>query len=219
MRTNLYPLRWIIAAVIVLPILASSQIKLARLQVGGYSGSLPVTQIEGKNYVEIQALAQLVGGSLTFAGSRVTFTLPGGALPGAEAREEKGLSRDFLRAANEEISTIREWHTVLATAVENQFAVTPEVLGPYEALAAKNLRLAQVAATTEEDESASQMVADHYQQMKQLSDKYLAQRAAANYINADALNNDSLNQNVVACGHALGAMIAARQFTPDASCR
>jgi len=219
MRTIKCPLRWIIAAVIVLPILAASQIKLARLQVSGYSGSLPVTQIEGKNYVEINALAQLVGGSLTFAGSRVTFTLPGGALPGAEAQAKKGLTGDFLRAANEEISTIREWHSVLAIAVENQFAVTPEVLGPYEAQAAKNLRLAQVAATTEDDESASQMVADHFQQMKQLSDKYLAQRAAANYINADALNNDSLNQNVVDCGHALGAMIAARRFTPDSSCR
>jgi len=219
MRTNLCPLRWIATAVIVLPILASSQIKLDRLQVSGYSGSVPVTRIEGKNYVEIQALAQLLGGSLTFAGSRVTFTLPGGALPEAEAQAKEGLSRDFLRAANEEISTIREWHSVLATAVENQFAVTPEVLGPYEAQAAKNLRLAQVAAITEDDESASQMVVDHFQQMKQLSDKYLAQRAAANYINADALNNDSLNQNVVACGRALGAMIAARQFTPDASCQ
>jgi hypothetical protein len=219
MRIKTRPVRWIVTAVIVLPALVFSQAILDRLQVGGYPGSLPVTHFEGRNYVEIEALAQLVGGSLTFTGSKVVFTFPGGALPEAEARAKKGLSSDFLRAANEEISTIREWHSVLVTAVENQFPVVPEVLGPYEAQAAKNLRLAQVAATTEDDQSASQMVADHYQQMKQLSDKYLAQRAAANYINADALNNDSLNQNVIACGHALGAMIAARQFTSDASCQ
>lgn len=219
MATNKRPLGWIITAVIVLPILASSQAKLERLQVAGFPGSIPVIQVDGKNYVEIDSLAQLVGGSLTFAASQVTFTLPGGTLPEAQSKAKKGLSGDFLRAANEEISTIREWHSVLATAVENQFPVTPQVLGPYEAQATKDLRLVQVAATTEDDQSASQLVADHYQQMKQLSDKYLAQRAAANYINADALNSDTLNQNVIACGRALGAMIAARQFTPDANCR
>jgi hypothetical protein len=124
-----------------------------------------------------------------------------------------------LRAGIEGMSTLREWHSALATAIENQFPVTREVLGPYEAAATRNLRLAQVAATTDADQKAAQLLTNEYQKMKQLSEYYLAKRAAATYINADALTNDALNQSVIACGRSLGAMAASGQFKDDGTCR
>jgi hypothetical protein len=208
---------WIVALAIIVPAAAMSERKIQQLTVSGYKGSIPITQINQKNYVEIEALAQLVSGSLSFHGNQMTLTLTGNEAE--NAAEKVGLSRDFLRAGIEEMSTIREWHSALATAIENQYPVTPLVLGPYEAAATKNLRLAQVAATTDADQKAAQSLTNEHQKMKQLSDSYLAQRAAATYIGADALTNDTLNQSVIACGRALGAMAASGQFTDDTACR
>ncbi len=218
MKENMRTVLFIVALTLIVPLIARSQAKIQKLAVSGYEGSVPVMQIEGRNYVEIESLVQLVSGSLSFSGNQITLTLP--ASSGNEAAVTKaGLSADFLRTGIEEISTIREWHSALALAIENQFPVTNIVLGPYETQATKNLRLAQVAAATEMDQRAAQMIANEYQKMKQLSDNYLAQRGAANYINANALTNDPLDQSVIACGRSLGAMVAGGQFIDDANCR
>jgi hypothetical protein len=208
---------WIVVLAMIVPILVMSQGKLQELAVSGHTGSIPLTQINGKNYVEVEALAQLVNGSLTFHGNQMTLSLTGNQAVSAEAKV--GLSRDFLRAGIEQLSTIREWHSALASAIENQFPVTREVLGPYEAAATKNLRLAQVAATTDVDQKAAQLITNEYQKMKQLSDSFLAKRAAATYIDAAALTDDTLNQSLIACGRSLGAMAASGQFTDDGTCR
>jgi hypothetical protein len=208
---------WIVALAVIVPVLAMSQAKIQKLAVSGHTGSIPVTQINGKNYVEIEALAQLVSGTLSFRGAQMTLSLTAREAPPPE--EKVGLSKDFLRAAIEELSTIREWHSALTTGIENQFPVTREVLGPYEIAASKNLHLAQVAATTDADQKASQLIANQFQKMKQLSDSFLEKRAAATYIDADALTNDTLDQSLIACGRSLGAMAASGQFTDDGTCR
>jgi hypothetical protein len=208
---------WVVALAIIVPVVAMSQGKILRLGVSGHTGSIPVTQISGRNYVEIEALAQLVSGSLSFHGTQMSLSLT--SSEGAGAEERVGLSRDFLRAAIEEMSTIREWHSALTTGIENQFPVTREVLGPYEISAAKNLHLAQVAATTGADQKAAQLITSEYQKMKQLSDSFLALRAAATYIAANALSNNALDQSLIACGRSLGAMAASGQFTDEDACR
>jgi hypothetical protein len=38
------------------------------------------------------------------------------------------------------------------------------------------------------------------------------------YISPDGLENDSLNQRIMSCGHSLGAMAASGQFVDDGSC-
>ena len=214
-----FRLRWIVAVPILLCALALSQAKLAELLLSGKPGSIPVLQVNGKNYVEIDALAQLSGGTLSFHGKQVTLTLT--PTPAGEQAEESktSLSRGFLRAAIEQMSTIREWHTVLATAIENQFPVTPVVIGPYQERAATNLHLALAAASTDADHSAAQLIDNEYRKMKSLSDSYLAQRAAATYINASALDNDPANQGFAACAQAVGAMIGSGQYSDTAACR
>ena len=54
--------------------------------------------------------------------------------------------------------------------------------------------------------------------MKQLSDKYIAQRANGEDIPPDALEDDSLDQNLIACWKSLGAMAAGGQFVDDGTC-
>lgn len=219
MKENMRAGLFIVALVLIVPMIARSQAKIQKLLVSGFPGSVPVIRVDGRNYVEIESLVQLVSGSLSFSGNQITLTLPGPvqAEPPAPATKA-GLSRDFLRAGIEEFSTIREWHSALAFAIENQLAVTRLVLGPYETLATKNLHLAQVAATTEVDQRAAQMITNEYQKMKQLSDRYLALREAANYIDADALTNDPLDQSIMTCAKYLATVASGGEFD-DAPCR
>ena len=49
-------------AIMIVPAMALSQEHIA----AGYTGQVPVRQIHGKNHVEVEALARLTNGSLSF---------------------------------------------------------------------------------------------------------------------------------------------------------
>jgi hypothetical protein len=216
-----------LAVVMIASIGAISQEQSRTLVVSGHAGSVPVTQSNGRSYVDLEALAQVVNGALSFNGNQITLTLSpaGGTAMSAQsptAAASSGtnnqFSKAFLQAGIEEMSTIREWHSTLTSAIENQYPFTQVGLSRYQAQASTNLRLMQAAATTDADQNAAQLVANEYQKMKQLSDKYLAKRENMNYISPDALTNDSLNQSIMACGKSLGAMAASGQFVDDGTC-
>jgi hypothetical protein len=54
--------------------------------------------------------------------------------------------------------------------------------------------------------------------MQKLSNKVLAARKDMNYISADALKDDPLNQQVLSCARSLAAMASSGQFQDDGSC-
>jgi hypothetical protein len=116
------------------------------------------------------------------------------------------------------MSTLREWHTALETAIQNGIPLSAGLLAPYRAQATTNLRFASVAVSTSSDRSAYQLLNSEYQNMAKLSDKYVNLRTSLTYIAPDALQNDDLNKRIIACGHSLGAMAAAGQFSDDGSC-
>ena len=177
-----------------------------------------VMQMNGRSYVEMEALAHAVQGTLSFRGNRVELTLPGAGASAPASSSNQGFSKGFLRAGIEFMGTLREWHTALASAIQNSFPLGADWLGPYRTRASDSLRLALVAASTDADHNAYQLLSNEFQNMSQLSDKYLAQRANLSYIAPDALDNDDLNQRIVACGHALGSMAGSGQFVDDPSC-
>jgi hypothetical protein len=195
------------------------------LVLSGYQGTVPVMQMNGKNYVSVEALARVTNGSMSFNGNQIVLTLPGGGggAPSASSAapttsQGSVFSKEFLTAAIEEMSTLREWHSALASAIENGFPITKELLQPYQMQASTNLRLAQAATSTPSDQSAAQLISNAYQKMKQLSDKYLAKRANLDFVSPNALKNDDLNQSLIACGKSLGAMAASGQFVDDGTC-
>lgn len=42
----------------------------------GQPGRAPVIQLHGRSYVDVEALARLTNGSLSFKGDQITLTLP-----------------------------------------------------------------------------------------------------------------------------------------------
>lgn len=205
------------------------------LVLNGDSTDVPVIFVGGHPYVGLEALANALNGSMSSSGAMVALSLPVGsanrapsaatasAAPAPAATQaapsNPGFSREFLNAGIEQMSTLREWHTALQTAIQNGIPLSEGLLQPYRAQATSNLRLANVAINTTADRNAYQLLNNVYVNMGKLSDKYVNMRANMTYIAPNALQNDDLNQRVMSCGRFLGAMAASGQFSDDGSCR
>jgi hypothetical protein len=193
-----------------------------------------VVYMNSQPYVDLQALAKSLGGSVSSSGVMVALSIPMGSqnpTPSAttatpvpqtasanSAPPAAGFSKGFLDAGIEEMSTLREWHTALKTAIQNGIPLSAELMQPYRAQATSNLRLVSVAASTQADHSAYQLLNNVFQNMGRLSDRYVNMRANMTYIAPDALQNDDLNQRIITCGRFLGSMAASGQFSDDGSC-
>jgi hypothetical protein len=192
------------------------------LVIGGYSGQAPVTQINGRSYVAVDALAALVNGSLGYQGSQIILTLPvapsAGRVSPANQPANPGFSKDFLNAAIETMSDIREWRSVLLNAVENGQPVTDAWVANYRAQAAKSIRLTSVAATTESDRNALQLLSKEFDHMQELSNKILTARKNLNYITPSIVKKDPLDQKILNCARSLAAMVASGEFQDNGSC-
>ncbi len=197
------------------------------LNVNGQSGSAKVVQINGHSFVDVDALARIGNGSIAYQGNQITLNLPGGGgvAPAATATEvssprqpNTGFSKNFMTSGIEFMSEIREWRNTLANAIANGFPLSEELFAPYRGQAATSLRLAKVAASTQGDQSAAQLLGNEFNNMNNLTNKYLAKRANLDFISPDALSNDGIYQNVLTCARALAAMATANQFMDDGSC-
>jgi len=213
-----------------LPFVSSSQAGQAKqtLVVSGQPGEVALVQIEGRSYVDVEALARQANGSLSFRGNQTVLTLPTCPTSAAAAASAPtpdapppapGFSKNFLRAGIEEMSVIREWRSAVVNAIQRGLPVTDDWVAGLRGNAMQNLRLASVAANTDDDRSAFQLLTNEFNFMKQLSDQLVAAGKSMSYISPDDLSNNPLNQKIVTCGRSLGAMAANGQFSDDGSCQ
>ena len=186
--------------------------------VAGHSAEIPVTEMGGRSYVEIEALARLANGSLGFRGNQIVLTLPP-SNANTSTTAAPGFTKEFLRAGIEQMSVIREWRSALISAVQRGFPITDDWMKSFSDRAQHNLRLVSLAASTESDKNAFQLLTNEFNNMKHLSDRFLDANKSRTYTRSDALENDPLDQRILNCGHALAAMAATGQFLDDGSCR
>ena len=182
-----------------------------------------VVQQNGRSYVDLEGLARATNASLSLNGNQMTLTLPGASASPAQQvapapPANHGFSRDFLRTAIEGAASIREWHSALASAIQNGYPISADAFEPFRAQATTAMHLVSVAATTSSDQSAAQLLNNLLANVGKLSDKYVGMRANLTYIDPKALRNDSLDQRIIACGHSLSSMAGTGQFADDGSC-
>lgn len=191
------------------------------LVVTGQPGQAPVLQVNGRSYVDVEALARLTNGSLGFKANQIILTLPASTAtttPPANPSSSSGFSKEFLKAGIEEMTVIREWRGALTNAVRNGYPVTDEFMANYRDQASTNLRLASVAASTDSDHNAFQLLSKEFDNMEKLSNKILAGRQNMNYLSPDALKDDPLDHQILNCARSLASMAASGQFQDDGSC-
>lgn len=221
---------WIgLALVLIVPsaMLGQSGAHSLTLNLNGQQSQVPITQMNGRSFVDIEALARAANGTISFQGSHTVLTVPGGtntASSSAPSTDQSappvnvGFSKDFMRAAIEAMSVVREWRSVLTNGVANGYPVKDLGLANYRVAAQQSLRLASVAASTDSDRNAFQLMSNEYQNMKNLSDKILASAQNLNYIAPDAVSSDPLDQQIITCARSLAAMASSGQFIDDGSC-
>jgi hypothetical protein len=211
------------AALLMLPANGNAQTppKASILTIAGRPGEAPLLHIDGKSYVEIETLALLTQGSLSFKTNRTILTLPPSQAEAPEAAPpvKQGFSAAFIQAGIEEMSLIREWRIAIVNAVESNSPVSVEWVAGRQRLADKNLALTSAAASTDDDRSAYPLLTAEFGNMQKLSEAYLAMRQRAAFISPDTFNNSSLEEQVLSCARGFVAMAESHEFQDQPACR
>jgi hypothetical protein len=190
----------------------------------GHPGELPVLETGGRSYVDIEALTRLANGTLNFRGNQIVLTLPTGGASAPPTNSEtdhpgvSGFSKDFLKAGLEEMAVIREWRSALINAIRQGHPVTEDWVGTFRAQAQQNLRLVSLAASTDTDRNALQLLNNEFNNMKKLSNRFVEANKSRTYISPNAWESDPLDQKILNCAHSLAAMASNNQFVDDGSC-
>ena len=78
------------------------------LSVNGRTADVGVVLVAGRSYVDIESLAQAIGGSVSLGPNRIALTIPGP--PASPARQtDEGMLKDFQRIAVFTLAEMREW--------------------------------------------------------------------------------------------------------------
>ena len=118
MRGNAIRKLMMLVAVLMLPLLVLVAQETSALLVEGQHGQARVIQVQGKNYVEVEGLARITGGSMHFVGNQIVLTLPESGDTPSQVAPLVGLSKPFLSAGIETMREIFEWHAALKTGIE-----------------------------------------------------------------------------------------------------
>jgi hypothetical protein len=213
-----------LVAILLLPLMVLLAEETSPLLIEGPQGQARVIHLKGKNYVEIDELARITGGSLRFMGNEIILVLPGSGDASSQTIQPTpappvGLTRPFLNAGIEAVREILEWNAALKTAIAWDCPLSDESFGNFSRQVQSSLKHAEAAASTDTDQKAVPLLTDEFNNMRALTDKYLKMTAHRDYIAPDSLNNDPLEQKVLTCWRSLDSMASSGQFVDDGSCQ
>ena len=203
---------------VALPLLAFAQAahRQRTVVINGQSGEAPVIESGGHTYIDLETLARIANGSVAFHSDRIVLTLPASS---DEQPAASAFSKEFMKAAIEQVSVIREWRNSLRNAVERSYPITDDWISAYRSQASDALRRATVEVSTDADESALQSLTNEFNNMNSLASKYLETSNAREYIRPDSIKDDVVYQRLLTCARSLTSMISTSQFVDDASCQ
>jgi len=226
MRRNAIRSLMMLVAILLLPLLVLVAQETSTLLIEGQQGQARVIQVQGKNYVEVEGLARITGGSLRFAGNQLTLTLPssGNTVPQTEQSASApqgavGFSRPFLSVGIESMREILEWHAALKTGIERGYPLSDVWFGNFRRQIQSSLKQAEAAASTDMDHRALPLLTNEFNTIDALTDKYLKIVVSRDYLAPDSLNSDPLDQELLTCWQSLTSTASSNQFVDDGSCQ
>lgn len=225
--------RWVSSKLLVLlvtPALAvgQGQQQSTTLSVNGKSGQVPVIQTSGRTYVDVEALARLANGSISFSDNGIALTIPSShsnapaAAEAPPASDDPSLSRGFMKAGIEEIALLREWGAAVAYAIQNGYPIQAAWAANYQQKAAQGASMAEVAATTGGDKNALQLLTNEYHGVRDWSNRLVDasknMNTAKYSMSPGALREDPQSQKLISCWQFLSSMLSSGSFQDDDSC-
>lgn len=224
MRRNAIRISVVLVTSLLIPLLALVAEQTSSLLMDGPQGQAKVIQVQGKNYVQVDELARITGGSLRFVGNQIILSLPGSGDTSAHPEKSVpqvtvGLSKPFLTAGIETMREILEWHAALKTGIERGYPLSDVWFGNYRRQIQSSLKQTEAAASTDLDQKALPLLTNEFNTMNALTDKYLNITVSRDYLAPDSLNNDPLDQKLLTCWQSLASMASANQVVDDGSCQ
>src|SRR6478672_9461753 len=100
---------------------SQSKYEQRRLEVNGHTGQAMVYQIDGKSYVDLESLARIANGSLSFRGDSIVLHLPAADAATGHSHEQPaatGMTNDFTKASLQFVATLKEWTNALSVGIQ-----------------------------------------------------------------------------------------------------
>jgi hypothetical protein len=192
------------------------------LIVNGKTVDAAVVQIEGRSYVDIEGLAQGIGGTVTFEPNQITLTIPGPPAPTTASQAAESMSKGFQQVAVFSLAEMREWRGAVATLITSGVPVVGTWSQAYHDRIDADLMQATLTASTEPDRQALQLLQKESALLAEWADKVLSERQALNAartIDPNSLQNDQSLAKISKCGQFLSSMIVGGNFYDDLSCQ
>jgi hypothetical protein len=207
--------------------LAQTQVKTETLMLQGYQGQATVIRNHGRVFVDVEELARITKGSLSFEEDRIILALaPSDASePARDIATKSGFSPAFVRAAIEAMASIREWGGMLQVIVQNGYPVGKAMAGntirAYQGRAADTVALASAAASTDDDHRGLELLRNEFNNLQGWAESFVDARnslsAAELSTSENPLKDDQDAQKIIRCGQFLAQMFAGT-FQDDAAC-
>lgn len=193
-----------------------------KLVVNGRATGAAVLQLNGRSYVDVETLAQVTNGSVTFEPTQVVLTIPAAnsaATPSPQTAQ--GLSRGFASEGIVSLAEMKEWRGALGMMMTFGLAVDGGWATSYRDRVQGGLARTALAATTSADHLALQMLNTQFANLAKWQSDLIAERQALNgarTVNPNALENDPVLTKFSTCARFLSAMLGSGVFTDNASC-
>ncbi len=202
---------------------------LRTLVVNGRTVDTAVVEVEGRSYVDIEGLAQIIGGSVTFEPNQITLTLPEPApaatptdASAAAPQAADDMSKQFQQLAVFTLAEMREWRGAISAVVTSGVPVVGTWPDDYHDRVGNDLLQATLAASTVQDNQAIQLLQQEYALLTDWANQVLSERKAldaARSIDPNALQSDQALAKISKCGQFLSSMIVGGNFYDDSSCQ
>ncbi len=223
MRRNAIQTSIALVAILLLPLFILVAQETSSLLIAGPQGQTTVFRVQGKNYVEVDELARITGGSLRFARNQIILTLPVSGDTSSQASQSPtqmvGLSRPFLAAGIETMRQILEWHAALKAAIERGYPLSDEWIGNFRRQIQASLKHTEALASTDMDQKAFPLLTNEFNTMNALTDQYIKITMSRVYLAPNSLNSNPLNQKLLTCWQSLASMASSNQLVDDGACQ
>ena len=139
----------------------------------------------------------------------------------APAEPPPGISRGFATAAIGAVADMREWRGATSAMITHGLALGDAWAESYHERVQEGLRQAQLAAVTDSDRSALQLLQSEADNLTTWWNGVLAARQNLNgaaTIDPDALQNDTALAKIRACSQFLNSMLVSGDFADNSNC-
>jgi len=195
------------------------------LVVNGKIAGAGVRQINGRLYVDLEALAQATNAVFTVEPRRVVLTIPpadaGAVASDDSAQNSQKLSRDFSSAAISALAAMREWRVAVRAMILYGLAVSETWVQAYHQQSMDALQQAAVVASTDADKNALQVLRNETDMMTSWANQVEADRQQLNgakVVDPNALKDDPTLAKIQKCSQFLNSMVLSGSFNDDPAC-